>query len=82
MPKINWNEELKAGFLTDVRLELDVDKSIVVNPGQGYILKPVLKVTTAKGGRRILVFQKVDKYRISTILIIKNLKVEIYTTNH
>ncbi len=46
--KLNVHEELEPGILYDFILDFNVDKSVVVmGAGQGYLLKPVIRATTA-----------------------------------
>jgi hypothetical protein len=45
--KIKGEFELKDGRITQVQLDFQADKSIHYNSGQGYILRPVIKITSA-----------------------------------
>lgn len=46
--KLNVHEDLERGILYDFILDFNVDKSIVVmEGGEGYLLKPVIRATTA-----------------------------------
>lgn len=45
--KIQVNENLEPGILYEFMLDFDVDKSIVAQGNGGYLLKPVIRATTA-----------------------------------
>ncbi len=45
--KLNVNQTLEAGILYDFLLDFDVNESIVVQGNGGYLLKPVIRASTA-----------------------------------
>lgn len=45
--KLNVNQTLEAGILYEFLLDFDVNESIVVQGNGGYILKPVIRASTA-----------------------------------
>jgi len=45
--KLNVNQTLEAGILYEFMLDFDVAESIVVQGNGGYLLKPVIRVSTA-----------------------------------
>lgn len=51
--KLNVNQQMEAGELYEYLLDFDVDQSIVQTGNGGYILKPVIRLSTVEGTGRI-----------------------------
>lgn len=51
--KLNVNQQMEAGELYEYLLDFDVDKSIVNTGNGGYILKPVIRLSTVEGSGKI-----------------------------
>ncbi len=51
--KLNVNQQMEAGELYEYLLDFDVDQSIVNTGNGGYILKPVIRLSTVEGSGRI-----------------------------
>ncbi len=47
--KMNVNQQMEAGELYEYLLDFDVDQSIVQTGSGGYILKPVIRLSTVEG---------------------------------
>ncbi len=52
--KLNVNQQMEAGELYEYLLDFDVDKSIVEAGAGGYILKPVIRLSTVAGTGMII----------------------------
>ena len=51
--KLNVNQQLEAGQLYEYLLDFDVEQSIVRTGNGGYILKPVIRLSTVEGSGKI-----------------------------
>ncbi len=51
--KLNVNQQMEAGELYEYLLDFDVDQSIVITGNGGYILKPVIRLSTIEGSGKI-----------------------------
>lgn len=78
--KLNVHQDLESGILYSFILDFNVDKSIVETPGEGLILKPVLRATLeAQSGA---ISGVVTPAEVQSLVVAKQDSVEIaaYTT--